>query len=68
MGGLVHLLTNSQSPKNKELFWIAYMDPPRVGGVQLVDWCTRRPTRTALKTRSCSGLHTLIVHVWEVLD
>ena len=32
-GGLVHSSTNSESPKNKELFWIAYMNCPCVGGV-----------------------------------
>ena len=32
------------------------MEGPRVGGVRLVDWCTRGPTRRALKTRSRSGL------------
>ena len=31
-----------KSSKNKELFWIAYMDWPRVGGVLLVDWCTHQ--------------------------
>ena len=48
--------------------WFAYMDRPRVGGVRLVDWCTCQPTHRALKTRSCSGLHTWIVHVWEVFN
>ena len=45
--GLVHLSTNSY--KNKELFRIAHMHRPRVGGVRLEDWCTRRPTHRALK-------------------
>ena len=53
VGGLVEVsATDSEeslrptrkSPKNKELFWIAYMDRPRVGGAWLVDWCTRRPS------------------------
>ena len=44
------------------------MNCPHVGDVQLVDWCTRQPTRRALKTRSCSGLHTWIVHALEVFD
>ena len=33
-----------------------------------VDWCTRRPTCKALKTRTSSGLHTWIVPTWEVFD
>ena len=36
------LISQPSFPKNKELFWIAYMDYPGVGGVWLVDWCTRR--------------------------
>ena len=44
------------------------MDCPHVGGIRLVDWCTRRPTGRALKTRSCSGLHPWKVHAWEVYD
>ena len=53
-----------KSPKNEELFRIAYMDRPRVGTRKsLVDRLGR-----ALKTRSCSGLHTWIVHAWEVFD
>ena len=47
------------------VFWIAYMDRPRVGGVWL-DWCTLQPTHRALKTRSCSRLHSWIVHAWEL--
>ena len=31
------------------------LDCPQVGGARLVDWCTRRPTRRALKMRSCCG-------------
>ena len=45
-----------------------FVDHPRMAGVRLVDWCTRQPTRRALKTGSCSGLHTWIVHAWEVFD
>ena len=44
------------------------MDRPRVGGVQLVDWCTRRPSHRAIKTRSCFRLHPWKAHAWEVLD
>ena len=44
------------------------MDRPCVGGAQLVDWCTCRPTCRALKTRSCSKLHPWKVHAWEVFD
>ena len=65
-GGLVHSSTNSESTINEELFCIACMDHQHVEGVWLVDWCTRRPTHRALKLRSCSGLHTWIVHAWEV--
>ena len=57
------------------------MDRPRVGGVLLVDhprvelkkqgvvpdW-TLGPTHGALKTRSCLGLDSWIVHPWEVFD
>ena len=50
------------------LFWIVYMDRPRVGGVWLVDWCTRQPTHRALKTRSCSRFQPWKVHAWEVFD
>ena len=57
-----------KSPKNKEMFWIAYMDRPRVGGVQLVDWCTCQPTHRALRTGSCSRLHPWMGHAWEVFD
>ena len=57
-----------KSPKNKELFQIAYMNCPRMGGVRRVDWCTHRPTRRDLKTRSCSGLHTWIGHTWKEFD
>ena len=56
------------SPKNKELFWIAYMDRPCVGGVQIVDWWTRQSTHRALKTRSCSRLQPCKVHAWVVFD
>ena len=52
----------------EEFFWIVYMDCSRVGGVRLVDWCTRRPSHRALKTRSCSRLHPWKVHAWEVFD
>ena len=43
-------------------------DRPCVAGVRLVDWCTCRPTCRALKARGCSGLHTWIVHAWEVFN
>ena len=36
------------SPKKGEVFR-GVVDRPRVGGVQIVDWCTRQPTRRALK-------------------
>ena len=36
------------------------MEGPRVGGVQLVDWCICGPTRKALKTRSRSELNFLL--------
>ena len=32
---------------------------------QLVDWFTHQFTYRALKTRSCFGLHTWIVHAWD---
>ena len=54
--------------KIKKLLRIAYMDCPRMGGVRRVDWCTRQPTRRALKTRGYSGLHTGIGHALEVFD
>ena len=57
-----------RSPKNEEFFWIAYMDRPHVGGVWLVDWCTRQSTRRALRTKSCSRLHPCMVHAWYVFD
>ena len=37
---------------------LGVVDRPRMAGFRLVDWCTPRPTRRALKTRSCAGLHT----------
>ena len=60
--------STQKSPKNKEFFRIAYMDRPRVGGARRVDWCTRRPARRALKTRSCFGLHTWIGHARQVFN
>ena len=50
----------------EELFWIVYMDRPRVGSVRLVVWCTHWLTPRAIKMRSYSGLHTWIVHAWKV--
>ena len=50
--------TESEEPKNKELFRIEYMDRPRMGSRKSLDNRLRR----RLKTRSCSGLHTLIGH------
>ena len=47
---------------------LQFVDRPRVAGVQLVDWCTRQPTRRAQKIRNCLGLHTWTNHVWEVFD
>ena len=47
---------------------MTYMDCPRMGGVRLVDWCTHRLTRRALKTRSCWRLHPRKVHAREVFD
>ena len=55
----MHSTSDSYSLKNKELFWIAYLDRPCVGGVRLVDWCTRLPTYRALK-RSSSRLHPVV--------
>ena len=52
----------------KELFWIAYMDCPCMGGLSLVDWCNWGPTHRALKTRIYSRLYPWKVHVWEVFD
>ena len=50
--------------KNEELFRIAHMDYPHLGTWKSLPDQLRR----ALKTRSCSGLHTWIVHAWEVFD
>ena len=55
--GLVHSLTDLYSLKNEELFQIAPMDGPRVGGFRLVDLCICGPTHRALKIRSRSGLN-----------
>ena len=53
-----------KSPKNRELFRIAYMDRPCVGTRKsLVD-----RLRNALKMWSCSRLHKWIVHAFEVFD
>ena len=42
--------------KDRKLFQVAPVKGPRVGGVQLVDWCFCGPTRRALKTRICLKL------------
>ena len=48
---------------NNELFRIAYMDRPRVGGIQRVEWCTRQTTRIALKHGVFPGLH-IYIHIY----
>ena len=70
VGGLVDQLgrgcqPTQKSPKNEDLFRIAYMDRPPMGTWKSV---ANRLGR-ALKTRSCYGLHTCIVHVetWKSL-
>ena len=52
------VIRNSSPPT---VFWIDHV-------WQVFDWCTCRPTCRVLKTRSCSGLPTWMVHAWEVID
>ena len=55
--GLVYSSPDSLSLKNKELFQIAPVEGPRMGGVWLLDWCICGPTLRALKMRSRSGMN-----------
>ena len=43
------------------------MDRPRVGGIQRVEWCTRQPTRIALKTWSFSWITYIYTYIWIFL-
>ena len=61
------LIDQLNRPKNKELFWTAYMECGRRSSSGLL-WCTHWPTHRALKTKSCSRLHRWKVHTWEVFN
>ena len=59
--GLVRLLTDSYILKNEELFQIAPVEGPCMGGIRLVDWCMCGPTCRVLKTRSRSRLNLFCI-------
>ena len=58
--GLVRLLTDSYILRNEELFQIAPVEGPCMGGIGLVDWCICGPTCRVLKTTSCSRLNLFL--------